>query len=172
MKQPLTTLALCLLVLTGFACGSMQATGETTDETTLVSRVQSRLGADPKVGAFDIDVSAQGRLVTLTGKVDDEGAARAVKLAGDTSGVQGVINKLEVPRPQNEIDAEISSKVVEALAELDGANIDVRTENAIVTLSGTVASDDVRNKAVAEARTVSGVDKVRDALRTGDVGMF
>lgn len=173
MKQRLTTLALCLLALTAFACGSMQATGEAMDETALVTRVESRLAADPEVSAFDIDVSAEGRVVTLTGKVDDrDAAAEAVKLAGNTSGAQGVINKLEVPRPQNEVDAEITSKVEEALDELDGADIAVRTENAIVTLSGTVASDDVRKKALGDARAVNGVDKVRDALRTGKVGMF
>ena len=166
MKQRLATLALCLLTVTSLACGSIQATGEAIDETSLVTRVEARLAADPEVSAFDIGVSAENGIVTLTGKVDDrEAAAEAVELAGDTAGARGVINRLDVPMPQDEMDAQITAQVEEALASLGGADIEVRTENSVVTLVGTVPSEDVRSEAMETARDVDGVTQVKNGLR-------
>ena len=49
---------------------------------------------------------------------------------------------------------------------LDGSNIDIDTRNGVVTLSGTVASDAGRRRAVEIARMTDGVKSVTDtALR-------
>ena len=64
-------------------------------------------------------------------------------------------------------DTWITTKV-QAMYFLDrdvkGMNIDVTTKGGIVTLTGTVASDATRQKAVADARSIEGVSQVIDKL--------
>jgi hyperosmotically inducible periplasmic protein len=64
-------------------------------------------------------------------------------------------------------DTWITTKV-QAMYFLDrdvkGMNIDVTTKAGIVTLTGTVASEATRHKAVADARSIEGVSQVVDKL--------
>jgi hyperosmotically inducible periplasmic protein len=64
-------------------------------------------------------------------------------------------------------DTWITTKV-QAMYFLDrdvkGMNIDVTTKGAVVTLTGTVASEAARQKAVADARSIEGVSQVIDRL--------
>ena len=64
-------------------------------------------------------------------------------------------------------DAWITTKV-QAMYFLDrdvkGMNIDVTTKAGIVTLTGTVASEATRQKAVSDARSIEGVSQVIDKL--------
>ncbi len=50
---------------------------------------------------------------------------------------------------------------------LKGSDIDVDTENHVVTLKGTVTSDAARGRAVAVARNTEGVDQVVNQLVVG-----
>jgi hyperosmotically inducible protein len=69
-------------------------------------------------------------------------------------------------------DTWITTKV-QAMYFLDrdvkGMNIDVTTKGGIVTLTGTVASEATRQKAVADARSIEGVGQVIDKLTVKDV---
>jgi hyperosmotically inducible periplasmic protein len=64
-------------------------------------------------------------------------------------------------------DTWITTKV-QAMYFLDrdvkGMNIDVTTKTGVVTLTGTVATDATRQKAVADARSIEGVKQVIDKL--------
>lgn len=64
-------------------------------------------------------------------------------------------------------DTWITTKV-QAMYFLDrdvkGMNIDVTTKGGIVTLTGTVATEATRQKAVADARSIEGVGQVIDRL--------
>ena len=64
-------------------------------------------------------------------------------------------------------DTWITSKV-QAMYFLDrdvkGMNIDVTTKRGIVTLTGTVATEATRQKAIADARSIEGVNQVIDKL--------
>ncbi len=64
-------------------------------------------------------------------------------------------------------DTWITTKV-QAMYFLDrdvkGMNIDVTTKSGIVTLTGTVASEATRQKAVTDARSIEGVGQVIDKL--------
>ncbi|MFL6279583.1 MAG: BON domain-containing protein [Vicinamibacterales bacterium] len=64
-------------------------------------------------------------------------------------------------------DTWITTKV-QAMYFLDrdvkGMNIDVTTTRGIVTLSGTVATEATRQKAIADARSIEGVSQVIDKL--------
>jgi osmotically-inducible protein OsmY len=48
--------------------------------------------------------------------------------------------------------------------EVKAADIDVTTRGGVVTLTGTVESDAVRKKALADARSTDGVKQVVDKL--------
>jgi hyperosmotically inducible periplasmic protein len=64
-------------------------------------------------------------------------------------------------------DTWITTKV-QAMYFLDrdvkGMNIDVTTKGGVVTLTGTVATDATRQKAIADARSIDGVSQVVDKL--------
>ena len=63
----------------------------------LVTKLRSRLAADPAVNAFDIDVDAFDGQVTLTGLVSGERArAQAERIAKATEGVSQVRNEIQV----------------------------------------------------------------------------
>jgi osmotically-inducible protein OsmY len=68
-------------------------------------------------------------------------------------------------------DTWITTKV-QAMYFLDrdvkGMNIDVTTKGGVVTLTGTVATDATRQKAVADARSIEGVGQVIDKLTVKD----
>lgn len=69
-------------------------------------------------------------------------------------------------------DTWITTKV-QAMYFLDrdvkGMNIDVTTKGGIVTLTGTVATEATRQKAVADARSIEGVGQVIDKLTVTSV---
>jgi hyperosmotically inducible periplasmic protein len=63
----------------------------------LVTKLRSRLAADPAVNAFDIDVDALDGRVTLTGMVSGERAReQAERIAKATEGVSLVRNEIRV----------------------------------------------------------------------------
>lgn len=65
-------------------------------------------------------------------------------------------------------DATITTRVKTAMLNdesVGGLRIDVDTFKGVVTLSGRVKSADERQRAVAVARSISGVTEVKDALQ-------
>ena len=50
---------------------------------------------------------------------------------------------------------------------LDGSEIDVDTNNHVVTLRGTVASEAARTRAASLAKQVEGVKSVKNELKVG-----
>lgn len=71
-------------------------------------------------------------------------------------------------RVGKEVSDTLITTKVQAMYFLDrdvkGMNIDVTTKGGIVTLTGTVASEATRHKAVADARSIDGVSQVIDKL--------
>jgi hypothetical protein len=72
------------------------------------------------------------------------------------------------PRRQVEdstITAQIKTKLAADVRLSSLTNIDVNTTNGMVTLSGQVESEDVKNRAVEAVRAVQGVVRVDDNLQ-------
>jgi hyperosmotically inducible periplasmic protein len=71
-------------------------------------------------------------------------------------------------RVENELSDTLLTTKVQAMFYLDrevkAANIDVTTRGGVVTLTGTVANEVVRKKAVADAKSTDGVRQVVDKL--------
>ena len=73
-----------------------------------------------------------------------------------------------VDRVGKEVSDTLITTKVQAMYFLDrdvkGMNIDVTTKGGVVTLTGAVATDATRQKAIADARSIEGVNQVVDKL--------
>jgi hyperosmotically inducible protein len=156
------------------ACGQSDA-GITTS-------VKTQLAADTTVQARQIDVDTRDRVVTLTGEVEtiaEEEAA--LQIARSTDGVSDVIDQLAIVVPADTgttgvdvvpaaSDASITAEVKASLLadpDVAGLKIDVDTNNRMVTLSGTVATEAEKTEALQIARGIAGVSNVTDKLMVG-----
>jgi hyperosmotically inducible periplasmic protein len=151
------------------------------EDATISARVKSRLLWNRNTNGLAIDVDTQNGVVTLKGTVAS-GAHRdlAVQLAKNTTGVQRVRDELEVvpsPRKESESplkkvetrasDAWITAKVKSVLLfskEAENADIEVGTANQVVTLQGTVASEEQKKKILEIVGDIVGVKEVRSQL--------
>jgi hyperosmotically inducible periplasmic protein len=211
-----------------------------TSDSTLAERVEARLDADASLKKYDVDVSVQDGVATLTGTVrtaaEKARAERDVKIAGitrvdnriaidkdaGTGFVGGVKNTADTVGQKTKNTADTVGSKTKNAAEtagdktktavetagdktrsgaetagqktkegvnksgevitdawitakvhtrftgedaLKGSDIDVDTNNHIVTLNGTVKSAAGRARAVELAKTTDGVTKVVDNLK-------
>jgi hyperosmotically inducible periplasmic protein len=153
----------------------------------LTAKVQSKYFLDELVKLRAIDVTTENGTVTLTGTVGSEAEKRrAVALARSTEGVQNVNDRLQVDaalqsqRPGDGVspavapvgglkrpDPWITMKVQSQYfldPEIKGHQIDVDTNNAVVLLKGTVASDALKQQAERIAKDTEGVARVVNQL--------
>ncbi|MEK6300906.1 MAG: BON domain-containing protein [Acidobacteriota bacterium] len=144
-------------------------------DVTTTRKVKAALGLSRRVAGFEIEASTSDGVVTLTGQAPSEDVKSfAAEIARDTPGVKDVKNEIAVnPTAQPSIegsrveDLEIKTSILEALtrsAELSGKQIQVKVENRIVTLAGSVETPAQRNGAEQTARAVSGVAGVTNSL--------
>jgi hypothetical protein len=89
-------LAVGLAVLVGGAgCSRKQEVADAA----VTQDVASRIEKDPDLGRFEVVVTTQNGVVTLTGIVDqDAQRAEAAQIARDTEGVVDVVNHLETQK--------------------------------------------------------------------------
>lgn len=142
----------------------------------ITAKTKVRLMAEPGLSPFSVDVDTRSSVVTLFGIVGSEDLkARAGAEAAQVGGVKGVENELQVVPDvaadrQQKTDALVLEGVEEQLTrapELAGARIQVEVKNSVVRLTGTVGSQEERNRALALTRGTSGVDSVIDRLELG-----
>ena len=148
------------------------ATREVTDSW-LTLQTKLALLADERVSSADIHVTTQEGVIKLRGKVDSEAEQQAAgEIAGTIEGAQEVNNQLTVvPQAERNTvdrqDHQIVTDVKRAIrkeASLKKADIDVRAEKGIVTLTGKAPSLATSVRASETARRVSGVRAVRNEL--------
>lgn len=146
----------------------------------LILTVKLALLEDPRLFPYEIEVEAGPDEVTLAGKVSTETEkAAAAKIASTVPTVKSVSNKLEVVKELPELIAHkqddiITRHVKERFAQsatVTAANFDVRTEQGVVSLSGTVRFQVIVLEAAEAARQVPGVKAVRtDKVRIESEG--
>lgn len=138
-------------------------------------KVKTALGLSKRLAGFDIGVSTSEGVVTLTGQVPSEDTkSLAGEIARDTAGIAEVRNEISVDpaaQPSTESvhveDLEIRVAILESLAhsrELVGKNVDVKVENRMVTVSGSVETPAQRSGVEQLARAVDGVAGVTNNL--------
>ena len=165
-----------ILVLAAAAFLIVSCQGST--DAGITGLVKTKLAADSQVNASEINVATTNGVVTLTGNIDSQEAKdRALKLAGETSGVKEVVDMISVkvasasgdaPEPDRTVgehidDAGITMRVKARLLEdpvVKGLRIDVDTREGVVFLTGTVPNEAERKQAVEVARTTQGVKNV------------
>jgi osmotically-inducible protein OsmY len=130
--------------------------------------VQDALLYDPRVYAFNLDVTATGGIVTLRGVVDNIQAKKAaIRDARNTVGVIG-INSLIKVRPVARIDDDkIAENVRNALLRnpfTESYEIKVQVKNQVARLNGTVDSYFEKAEAENVAFRAKGVTDVKNSL--------
>jgi hyperosmotically inducible protein len=146
-----------------------ESTGRKT-VSSLILTVKLALLEDPRLFPYEIEVEAGSDDVTLSGKVSTEAEkAAAGKIASTVAAVKSVLNKLEVLKELPEFilhkqDDIITRHVKERFSQsatLTAANFDVKTEQGVVSLSGSVRFQVIVLEAAEAARQVPGVKAVR-----------
>jgi hyperosmotically inducible protein len=146
----------------------------------LILTVKLALLEDPRLFPYEIEVEVGSDEVTLTGKVSTEAEkAAAAQIASTVPTVKTVSNKLEVVKELPELIAHkqddiITHQVKDRFAKsatVTAANFDVKTEQGVVSLSGTVRFQVIVLEAAEAAREVPGVKAVRtDKVRIESEG--
>jgi len=166
---------------------------EQIDSAWITTKIQARYFVDRDVNGRNVHVTADNGVVTLYGRVQNEGErAKAIAIARETSGVSHVDDRL-VAQPSSSTpgavptagtvvagaadravefldDARITS-AIQAKFFLDdaikGRRITVNTHDGVVALHGEVSSEAERAQALLLARTTAGVERVEDSLTIG-----
>ncbi len=138
----------------------------------LKSSVWMALVADPATDSFEINVSTDDGVVTLTGTVQSWQEYRlAETVAKGVAGVVDVSNEITVKPVSDRSDAQIRADINGALrwdVLVNGSAIDVSVDDGRVTLSGKTGSAAAKSRAVTRC-WVAGVTTVDDTgLKVGD----
>ena len=148
------------------------ATREVTDSWLTLKTKLALLG-DERVSSTNVSVKTVKGVITLHGKVASAAEQQAAEeIALKIEGQKQVVNQLTVvPTARRKAvdreDAQIVTDVKRALkkeASLKKADIDVRAEKGIVTLTGKAPSLETSVRASTVARWVPGVRAVRNEL--------
>jgi len=168
MKQQLLTAASMLLALTlNTACATDKTAGDKVDDSWIHTKVKSALVGH---GSSDINVEVYHGVVQLAGFLTDaDHKASAVKAAQGVEGVKSVSDQLHVVEGGRSTgrtldDNTLGTKAKAALVDDSMASINVEVNRGVVLLSGFVANDEVRSKAVKLVEGVTGVEKVINGL--------
>ncbi len=168
------TLALAA-VLVGCSGMGERTAGETVDDTVVTGRVKAALTDDEVTKARDIKVQTYQGIVQLSGFVNtNEEKSRAGEVARNIEGAKEVRNDIEVQsrtaeRSAGEVvdDGVITARVKAALIDnptTKARQINVDTRNGVVQLQGFVDTSEEKMQAAQVARSVSGVQSVRNDL--------
>lgn len=135
----------------------------------LILSVKLALMGDLRLFHYEIEVEDDKQVVTLSGRVsNEEDKTAATEVAQAVSGVKTVTNKLIVEKDlaktllkkQDEILTLLVKERFAKSATLKSANFDVKTEEGIVQLNGTVRFQVIALEAAEAARHVPGVRAV------------
>ena len=161
-------LAVALLgMLTGGAVRGEQVSGPR--ELTQAAEIRTRLHKDHESKNSRIDVRVDHGIARLTGTVNTDSEKMN---AGEVAMVEGIIavqNQLDVETVSRKtfsddaLTAKIKARIAEHWMALI-ADISVTTNNGVVTLTGSVPSENARAEALQVARSADGVSRVESDL--------
>lgn len=132
--------------------------------------VKLALLADPRTFPYEIEVSARGAELTLSGAVSSEEERRAAAaIARQVEGVAAVVNELMVaPELARTLAQRLDEAITRYLRErfkasatLQAAGFEVQTKDGVVSLSGRTRFQVIMLEAAEAARRVPGVKAVR-----------
>jgi hyperosmotically inducible protein len=169
----LAPLALVGLAATG--CMSSRPPSEQVSDAAITSKVKSALAGDATTNPLKVDVDTNEGVVRLSGTVEKaENRTRAEEVARHVEGVRRVVNDIQVGDKHVATtvdDAFITTKIKSKLTvsgDVNPFNIDVDTQNGVVTLSGRVTKPEAKAAAERIARETEGVREVHNNITVGE----
>ena len=135
----------------------------------LENKVSRRLLSDPYTNRFDLEISAYGGTVYLSGKVHTSWEKRhAGEIAGQIEGVSRVVNNISSERqwswkPDWQLKDNIERQYFWS-PFVDGDQVNVTVENGIATLTGTVDTYSERQSAEDNAFEGGAKDVVNNLM--------
>jgi osmotically-inducible protein OsmY len=129
----------------------------------LRQHVRHALEREPAVDVKAIDVTVNGDVVTLTGRVSSEAEKRAVERAVKrVRGVHAIAEEIDVhaPNAQSIVDDEVARHALYVLewdTRIPKNAIQLTVQNGGVTLTGDVESQHLRQAAEDHVRKIPGV---------------
>lgn len=170
------------------SAGSMARAADSREPGWITTKIRAQYWVNPEIRPWNIDVNTSSNgVVTLRGEVE-EAADRdeAVRIARSTEGVTDVQDRLTIGGERNDRDdrntrndtanqpdAWVTAKIQAQYfvdTDVKGRDINVDTNDGVVTLRGTVDSDAQRRQALTIARNTDGVRSVNDQLTIGATG--
>ena len=177
-------------------CASVLTVACSQSDSGITTKVKAKMVADDTVKAHEINVTTRDQVVTLSGEVGTTAAKdQAIQIARQTDGVRDVVDQLTVKETAptsgqpsdspdlsdrardaaNEAGAKITDAAITAAVKskliadkmVSGLKIEVDTDNAVVTLKGTVKSQAEANQAVRLAKETKAVERVVSELKVG-----
>ena len=165
---------------------SSSTVGAAISDTVITGQVKTKIAADSRLHGSDVHVETNNGVVTLTGSANSGTAKDAAEeLARNVSGVHSVNNELTAPNAANEVgssvkhaahrtaevvsDTTITTKLkakFDTDSQTKGSHVDVKTDNGVVMLTGTVVSNSQKAHLVHVARATSGVKQVDTSALT------
>lgn len=171
-------LTFCAALVIGGALitGSGNAFGKTTEKINdawLTAKTKIALFADSRVKGHEVNVETKEGVVMIRGKVDTNAAKEAAEsIAKNIDGVKSVKNDLQVVAPSkreaiDDKDDAITTRVkneIEKDSYLKKADIKVKTNAGVVSLTGEVQDLTTSAQASTIAWQVPGVKSVKNDL--------
>jgi osmotically-inducible protein OsmY len=134
----------------------------------IASAIERSLSWNDSTKNSDVQISVNKGIVTLEGHVDAYWKkTRVQNLASNVIGVLRIDNKIVVTPKKTIVDDVIADDVVNAIDRnytIDVNQVDIRVEDGVVTLSGTVADRRACEEAIEIASNTLGVTDVVDRL--------
>lgn len=134
----------------------------------IIDAVEDQYRFDHAVDVNNINVASTDGIVELTGKVSNIGAKdRAAKYAEMVKGVRAVSNRIEVVPPKSLSDADIRNNIIDALfydPAADSYELNVKVNQGVATLSGTVDSYQEKELSGKIAKSVKGVTDLKNEI--------
>ncbi|SUI52998.1 BON domain-containing protein [Shewanella putrefaciens] len=160
--------------------------GDKIDDANISAAIRSKLQWNKDVDDVGTEVMTKSGRVSLNGTVNNQNAKDIThRLALNTRGVKSVTNNLKIQsatvskdekaklknetESHNISDSWITAKVKSSFmysSNINGSDIDVSTNNGIVTLTGKVASGSEQSLAVETAQNIRGVKSVTSKALT------
>ena len=168
-------LPLALVALAATGCMSTRPASTQVDDAAITTQVKAALAGDATTNPLKVDVDTNEGVVRLSGTVEDpNNRRRAEEVARGVDGVQRVVNDIQVGEKKVATtldDGFITTKIKSKLTvsgDVNPFNIDVDTQNGVVTLSGRVTKPEAKAEAERLARETEGVREVRNNITVGE----
>ncbi len=140
------------------------------DDPKILEAIQQRLAHNKWLNLPGIKVSVANGIVTLAGEVEADSVLQAERIAREVRGVRSIKNELRVIAPPTVIPDEQVLADIESTFEHDAYlfafRLEVDVDAGVVTLDGKVPSLFLKERAANQARLVTGVRSVHNAVVT------